>query len=790
MNIDIVNSLYSRIIKSCNGVSPVKIDLHVHTPASHDFVLDTLESKDAYLKILDEAISANVQIIAITDHNTFSGYNRMCEILSDQHIPEKYKKIFIICGIEITCFSKHLLAIFPESFLKKDQESFLREIGIDESIEGSEEALADNLGPTLLIEKIGSYRGMAFLAHADSNKGFLHSLCNGELTQGELSFNGKSLAKIIKSCDLYGIQCNSDTNRAIIEEKLKNTDFKRKSCALAFIKCSDCHGVQIDGNYTGKSGHAMGTVFSQVKLSEISFDALKMALLDSEMRLFNEEAINQYPYIIGLAVKSPIIKGEDDYAVIHFNSELNCLIGARGTGKTTVLEIMQSIIMPNGLDAKTLKIAYSKYSAAIVYIKNDDTIFAIANEPRFEKDSYTHQTKCISNIKIYRKERNCSKFVLFKPSNDSLFLKQFLCAGYQQRQLFDYSRNPDKILDIIDNFISWKHQKEFERITSQIKHMENRLIEIIDKAKKERVRQDKTFINYISDNELENEISKIILIINQNKSQLRKLRIDMVDELNHVLSGKVQLSLTSKISEYDWEETIRHFASNIQHALGNDYNYYVKIKKVLDKAYICSCYAKEFTFYRMLLNREYSTIIESYKMTASIDDLEGIRSQIDEDVIATFINDGLKMEYNINSGTVFEEKFRDNSKISMGQNAVALLLLILNAAYNMDDNRPLLMDQPEDDLDNSYIYSTLVQEFRKSKEKRQVIISTHNPNIPVAADAEGIFVLRFNGQNGYLSTVGSIDSIKIAKDVLEIMEGGSKAIKKRMEKYNVRNQKL
>lgn len=145
----------------------------------------------------------------------------------------------------------------------------------------------------------------------------------------------------------------------------------------------------------------------------------------------------------------------------------------------------------------------------------------------------------------------------------------------------------------------------------------------------------------------------------------------------------------------------------------------------------------------------------------------------------------LKMEYNINAGTTFADSFKDNQQISMGQNAVALLLLILNAAYSMNDNRPLLMDQPEDDLDNSYIYSTLVSEFRNSKQKRQVIISTHNPNIPVAADAENILVLKYNGKHSYLDSSGAIDSKTTAKAVLEIMEGGQEAINRRMAKYNI-----
>ena len=169
------------------------------------------------------------------------------------------------------------------------------------------------------------------------------------------------------------------------------------------------------------------------------------------------------------------------------------------------------------------------------------------------------------------------------------------------------------------------------------------------------------------------------------------------------------------------------------------------------------------------------------------EDLVRIRSYVTESHIQTFVEDGLSLKYNINAGTQYDEQFRDNRQISMGQNAVALLLLILNAAYSMSDNRPLLMDQPEDDLDNSYIYSTLVKEFRMSKQKRQVIISTHNPNIPVAADAENILVLRFNGNHGYLAECGAIDSKCTADAVLEIMEGGQEALKRRIDKYNAQH---
>ena len=63
----------------------------------------------------------------------------------------------------------------------------------------------------------------------------------------------------------------------------------------------------------------------------------------------------------------------------------------------------------------------------------------------------------------------------------------------------------------------------------------------------------------------------------------------------------------------------------------------------------------------------------------------------------------------------------------MGQKSVAMLLMIVTAAHDLGDNRPLIIDQPEDDLDNIYIYSSLVKEFRKIKNRRQLIFATHNP---------------------------------------------------------------
>lgn len=119
---------------------------------------------------------------------------------------------------------------------------------------------------------------------------------------------------------------------------------------------------------------------------------------------------------------------------------------------------------------------------------------------------------------------------------------------------------------------------------------------------------------------------------------------------------------------------------------------------------------------------------------------------------------------------------------SPGQKCAALLAFILNQGEN-----PLIIDQPEDDLDNSLILTLIVDNIRKIKNKRQVIVVTHNPNIPVLGDAEGILVLDRNAE-GKIDfrdgkKTGCIEEKGIKNGICEIMEGGIVAFEKREKKY-------
>lgn len=124
--------------------------------------------------------------------------------------------------------------------------------------------------------------------------------------------------------------------------------------------------------------------------------------------------------------------------------------------------------------------------------------------------------------------------------------------------------------------------------------------------------------------------------------------------------------------------------------------------------------------------------------------------------------------------------------LSTGQRATAVLLLLLLHA-----DAPLVIDQPEDDLDNRFITEGIVPRMRDGKQRRQFLFATHNANIPVLGDAELILGLTPSGdaQEGEgTATIrpehrGSIDVDPVRKLVEELLEGGEDAFKRRRQKY-------
>lgn len=126
-------------------------------------------------------------------------------------------------------------------------------------------------------------------------------------------------------------------------------------------------------------------------------------------------------------------------------------------------------------------------------------------------------------------------------------------------------------------------------------------------------------------------------------------------------------------------------------------------------------------------------------------------------------------------------RFADLEKGSAGQKAAAILAFLLSYG-----NEPLAIDQPEDDLDNSLINDLVVRQIHENKQRRQLIIVTHNPNIVVNGDAELVHVLKFEGGQVQIDRQGGLEEPDIRQSICDIMEGGEVAFDKRYRRIRGR----
>lgn len=122
--------------------------------------------------------------------------------------------------------------------------------------------------------------------------------------------------------------------------------------------------------------------------------------------------------------------------------------------------------------------------------------------------------------------------------------------------------------------------------------------------------------------------------------------------------------------------------------------------------------------------------------------------------------------------------YKDAASLSTGQRCTTILPILL-----LDSERPLVVDQPEDNLDNQFICETVVKSIEGAKGVRQLIFVTHNPNIPVLGDAERVFVLASDGRHGGIANVGSVDELR--GPIESLLEGGEEAFIERGRRYGV-----
>lgn len=147
--------------------------------------------------------------------------------------------------------------------------------------------------------------------------------------------------------------------------------------------------------------------------------------------------------------------------------------------------------------------------------------------------------------------------------------------------------------------------------------------------------------------------------------------------------------------------------------------------------------------------------------------------QIDK-IVCFLPEDEIEIKYKPNPSSPFKAL----STVSAGQKTTAILTFLLSYGDN-----PLILDQPEDDLDNRLVYDLIVDRLKQAKEHRQILVVTHNANIPVNGDAEYIISMDTESKKLKVLHTGTVEQKEIKREICDVMEGGEKAFEMRSKRY-------
>ncbi len=191
-----------------------------------------------------------------------------------------------------------------------------------------------------------------------------------------------------------------------------------------------------------------------------------------------------------------------------------------------------------------------------------------------------------------------------------------------------------------------------------------------------------------------------------------------------------------------------------------------------------------------LRDNNIQTIIDNYSdMIAVYEDLNQPQSAISTNLsdvqlhmFREYFNSNIEAFLTYRIPDKFDIIYRNRSlnEHSLGQRASALIIFLLT----LKDSDLIIIDQPEDDLDNQTIYNDVIRELKKLKNSSQFIFATHNPNIPVLGDCEQVVSCRYDA-NIIETNLGSIDDESIRKEIVNIMEGGKEAFNNRKRIYEL-----
>jgi energy-coupling factor transporter ATP-binding protein EcfA2 len=850
-----------------NGSRWLRADFHLHTKADKEFNY-TGNENDFVNDYVHKLVEQNIRIGIITNHNKFD---------KNEFITLKKKAsengIGLFPGIEFSLKEGiHILIVFEEAWYKGQIDninSFLNNAfyGIQNpTIPPYPNAIFDLKDVVEKLDNIG-YNYFIILAHIDANNGLCQVL------------QGRTFEAFIEQ---------EAFDKVLAVQKSGNLERYNKICEMSGRKIACVEGS--DNAQEGIDGIGKGKL-TYLKIGDLNFEAIQYALTDSQNRV-NPKGPPKISnsYIKSITFEGGLLKEEK----ISFSPELNNLIGIRGSGKSSVLEILRyTLNIPLGAQVvdkdykdDLIKHVLRSGGKVIVEIENrqkeiyrieriygqkediykgDDlqpgiTLDAILRQPvyfgqkdlsnknvdfendlvnkliggklsdidsRIEAQNHVifriiNELKALHNLSDIKKETENTKsntehkLQLFKEKGVAEKLQTQTSFNSDISKLNTYRTNVNDYVNKLNMLIlnneylllqplqSEINKEVFEEANQQVAKLRlefNKLKSILASSQKISI-------------DLENILSKILIKKEELKEEFAKIKREIeIPELNpddFINLNRILETSKLKLIEIEKSEIKRKDLENqlmnalvqldnlwlekfniVQYDVGRindsgtkiciEIEYKARKDKFLNKlqeSFRGSGIRKN-SFEKIV--KEYADFIQIYKDNfrllsdiLSENDLHEFKKQFFKDWHELLI---FKVENKITIN--FDGK--PLKEHSLGQRASALILFLLTQR----ENDILIIDQPEDDLDNQTIYKDVICEIKKLKGEMQFIFATHNANIPVLGDSEMVVACQYiDGKEIQINT-GSIDCPVIQKKIIHIMEGGKEAFDYRKNIYEI-----
>ena len=882
-----------------------RVDLHCHSPASHDFKRDQASSSPDWIGWVEAARDAGLHAVAVTDHNTAAGIDHLQRVATQvENAPVLFP------GVELTAADGcHLLLLMDPTRTATHVDDLLSRVDIPVEARNRPDARSP-----LSIEQILKACGNDVLA--------IGAHVNGPL--GLLDHSGQQRIAELRNRRLAAVEVDPDRD---VDRRWLDGSLPEIGRRIPELHSSDSHSLT-----------ELGRRCTWMKMTRPDLDGLRLALLDGAGSLLatnRDDSRDPNEQRAALVVESVTVDaarhmGRPSPIQIKLNPWLNVLIGGRGTGKSTLVDFCRKTLrrdaeldgversgdgslrsvfdrrmrVPSRRDLEGLLNRDTKIE--IVYRK-DGTRFSLA----WSQDGSAHPITLVEAD-------------VLRPGDGDI-RELFPARIYSQKQLFAIAQNPKALLTVIDDSPAVNGadlRRRMNQLSDQYlalragarsearkaRERPNRTAALADVRRKLKVleeggqaqilndyrrrrRSHRTWDTILEFSEstlcaVEQSIEELLVPDldgpdgnNQDDEQLRRLHISLVQIVERArsgLSGIVQEArqgidaLRSGVDAAQWKDRLdasyREF-ERVKAELAaegisdpNDYSQLLthenRLRQEIEGLVEAEARAME-------LEREAADVLAAYrevrrelsdrrrrfaKETSSDTIRVEVRAFGDTQDLFEHLGDRLGTEgferdrkalakmiepvqsrewdwrrldrtveqmstvlggdpagWNIRD-TRFVNKlqhtepekldrialyrpddmvtvsFRDHPNAgwrsleqgSPGQQTAALLAFVLG--YGTE---PIILDQPEDDLDNTLIYDLLVTRLRQTKQVRQIVIVTHNPNIVVHGDAELVISLESARGQSQVSSMGGLQESKVRAEVCRVMEGGQEAFESR-----------